>query len=502
MDCVGRFPIRLLLPANTYNDSQTRSYCDDHTLSESHAPPTITPTLALPSHGPYLLITSDHSSFTLLGPEGNGAKNFILPDQGIIPYSLESAVSPDGEWLAYHTGSHKQPPYDLTMHIYSILDGESRTVAALISPDFPENQEQIIEFMNETQPEMAVEMGWTSPVIWSLTDGRRSLAWSPDGRYLAFAAQIDGPSSDLYLYDVVDETISRVSDEFFNIYAVEWSPDGSWIVFRDRTPQHTYEGGTIYAVDFRDGKIGKIEVVDNGFWSRGIGWLTEDLYVIGTSGSSGPGPHTLRMQNLTTHRNTQICPYASYSIFFDQLQERAIYSCDSSDFESDPSSPFHEQGLYYAYLDGRTGLLIDELFFDLAFQEGAQPRLVSTTQSGLVSISMEGNTATIFMPDKQTQGEFWREEIAVSPDQRWLALYGQYGFILFDENDAVRFQIMDTSISRVIWRPDSLGVFIYTIIQAEKTVYYYSIPDETLNLVEVCNRRRCAVYQTDFVWLP
>ncbi|RPI32711.1 MAG: hypothetical protein EHM70_08220 [Chloroflexota bacterium] len=60
---------------------------------------------------------------------------------------------------------------------------------------------------------------------------RQLFFWSPDGRYLAFAAALDGPSADLHVYDVLDGTTQRLSEEPEQIIPMGWSPDGQWIVF-------------------------------------------------------------------------------------------------------------------------------------------------------------------------------------------------------------------------------------------------------------------------------
>lgn len=60
-------------------------------------------------------------------------------------------------------------------------------------------------------------------------------AWSPNGRYLAFSAAIDGPTADLYVYDTVSDQIRRLTDGLDMATQPEWSPDGKWIVHRGIT---------------------------------------------------------------------------------------------------------------------------------------------------------------------------------------------------------------------------------------------------------------------------
>jgi WD40 repeat protein len=58
-----------------------------------------------------------------------------------------------------------------------------------------------------------------------------NLAWSPDGQKLAFVAAIDGASSDVYLFDAGDFSVTRLTDEESNAASLHWSPDGSYLQY-------------------------------------------------------------------------------------------------------------------------------------------------------------------------------------------------------------------------------------------------------------------------------
>ena len=54
--------------------------------------------------------------------------------------------------------------------------------------------------------------------------------WSPDGRYLAFSANVAG-FSDLFLYDLAADSLRRLTQDAFADLQPAWSPDGSHIAY-------------------------------------------------------------------------------------------------------------------------------------------------------------------------------------------------------------------------------------------------------------------------------
>jgi TolB protein len=60
--------------------------------------------------------------------------------------------------------------------------------------------------------------------------GDHTPSWAPDGRSIAFASNRDG-TSHIYVLDVADCTVRRVTRGAAFAYGPEWSPDGRRIVF-------------------------------------------------------------------------------------------------------------------------------------------------------------------------------------------------------------------------------------------------------------------------------
>lgn len=62
-----------------------------------------------------------------------------------------------------------------------------------------------------------------------------SPAWSPDGKSIVFSA-LSGSARDLFMYDLVNESLTRLTNDRFDDIDVAWFPDGQSIVFSSDRP--------------------------------------------------------------------------------------------------------------------------------------------------------------------------------------------------------------------------------------------------------------------------
>ena len=128
------------------------------------------------------------------------------------PQPYRHGLSPDKKYFAYITGEYAPTLVVLDMQTNSII---------LETPLSGPNS-QIKPDMNAGDPGQSVLLAMQF---------YGSLAWSPDSSRLAFVAAMDNFSTDLYLFNPTDLSVTRLTDEASNAAHINWSPDGYFIQY-------------------------------------------------------------------------------------------------------------------------------------------------------------------------------------------------------------------------------------------------------------------------------
>ncbi len=257
--------------------------------------PTATSELGLRTDGPYLSYfreVNGEYQFVMMDGDGMGQKTFSIPTT--LMDTLSDAVraldtrlvSPDGTWLAVYTGWAGVPDvfppsgiFDLTLNLYNFSTGELDVVAPLLSSDYPDN---FIKAAGRSNDPIITTESLYAAFMNGIT---RSLSWSPDGKYLAFAGQMDGLSSDLYIYEVETKTIRHLSNEDQQIQGILWSPDGKWILYDGANQIGVGMKFDVYAAAVDGSSTKRLSVTTSGFsvWVNSHSYLEYDNdYELGT----------------------------------------------------------------------------------------------------------------------------------------------------------------------------------------------------------------------------
>jgi hypothetical protein len=181
---------------------------------------------------------------------------------------LHQAVSPDGSQLALVA----RDDIGIGLYLVEIPSGETQIIAALLLL----TEEDLLD---ATSPKAI-----TSYAIMDYPN----VAWQPvDGRLLAFTGAINGPTSDLYLYDIQIGEFTQLTDGPSQAIAPSWSPDGQYILHYGVSWVPPF-GGAIVGYNRLDGawavRASDGEVINQpkpkGYHGNFVGWQDDSHYMI------------------------------------------------------------------------------------------------------------------------------------------------------------------------------------------------------------------------------
>jgi hypothetical protein len=456
---------------------------------------TATPAPGLTTAGPYLFIGD-----TAYELDGSGRRELALPTNNP---DFQENYSPDRRWFAYVTGqdygfptAHKD---EMTLRIRDLWTGNEKEVAKLAPEDYQARLEKLAEELNqEMSPPSYDDYVPDCEIAWYNLDLDMYLwySWSPDGRYLAFSAMIDGNSSDVYLYDTDTGTIQRKDDDELNVRYIGWSPDGRWIRYynyvvgdsscysydRNPTPDR-YVRADSSNTDFSI----NLNLVD---WTFPQEWLMSEIrFRVGQSVSidGWPGYQSLYLANSETGARTKVWANG-WSGFAVDPGRREIAILGYQPCEGEDCWPENTR-LFIGPLTGskkRTADL-EGIQYKIIFRHGAVHRyLIATAISYYPPVysDIRGlNQAGTLDPIK-TGGNY---RISFSPDYRWMAIAGGDGITLLDPSDQIYYSWADKPVGDIAWKTNSQALYFST----SETVYYLPIEEPMPQPVFQCGKSSC-----------
>jgi hypothetical protein len=127
-----------------------------------------------------------------------------------------SGISSTG-WVALRTSSEPESPQDISLTLFHLPEFEVIDAIPLLSTHINESIRPLYDFSSITLD--------GEDVFLALTETWFKPRWSSCGRYLAFAAALDGESTDVYIYDTQRRTRTRLTEEPYQAMVLGWSPD-------------------------------------------------------------------------------------------------------------------------------------------------------------------------------------------------------------------------------------------------------------------------------------
>ncbi len=281
----------------------------------------------LNASGPWLLIDTDKGLFAT-NPDGSGLSQFIDTDYWNGNPTI--SIQPGGHLVAFISPAGSDL-HHTALNLLSLPDGKVTKITNLTSPQ------------TETYADlMPGDSGFEG--LRAMTE-QEHMAWSPDGKLLAFVGLMDGPSADIYTYNVVTGTIQRISDDPDQEYWPSWSPDGSTLMFF--SAQSFGTGAGFYTTGIW-GASGTGLTVKALYHPKGgneemNGWLDNTTAVVDTW-TPQAGSENLRLYDVATRTESVVTSNGIDGAAVDSVNQAVIYDNSS--------------GLYMLTADNRTPKLL------------------------------------------------------------------------------------------------------------------------------------------------
>jgi hypothetical protein len=236
----------------------------------------------LDGSGPWLLLETEQGLWAL---SWDGSSLGRLTEVDYWEWDLPQAIQPNGNMVAYLT-----PPgndlHNLALNLLTVPEGNSVVMTRLTS-------DAAGAYADLNPGENGFE------ALRAIHD-QPSFAWSADGTQLAFTAILQGPSADIYIFDLLTQEIRRVSQDEAQDFAPSWSPDGTHLVYLSVEGFGTGAGWSqsgVWLADTRGGTPVPISPA-TGTGEEILGWLDDNTVVL-TTWAQPCGPQQLRLYDVS-----------------------------------------------------------------------------------------------------------------------------------------------------------------------------------------------------------
>ncbi len=426
-----------------------------NSLSEGVNTPTSQSTLA--SNGPWLLYPApDQKRLHAYDVESGAILEISLPEP-ILVGDLIYGLSPDGHALIIRAGSPSNTD-ELALYQIDLPSTEVLLLTPLLSLSL---QREIIN----DESDRAFE---TLQVV-TRPDG---IAWSPDGRFLAFTAALDSSSSDLYVFDTERGRIDRLNGLYSQSAKPFWAPESNWLIFQELG--YGAESG------WRSEVVSEISIPGyvyhnalyipppNSQEEAFLGWVNSQSVI--SFSQTSEGNSLLRQINVEILSLSVILPGSFEQIAFDPESKSMAYVLG----EADASVGGLMAGVYLRKSERASAdLLRAGVWDELIWEDGGM--FVAAGPQGIFAFTPEGESVTLSN----------ESHLQLSPNGNWMIAWGDgedtdLGARLYQSPGGnLLQQLTDKWVERVYWAPDSKNFFI----QAEGSLYHLAFPG--LELVQI-----------------
>jgi len=425
--------------------------------------PTETPLANVPTSTPQSTVTPDGPWLVYPAPGGDGlhaydieAKNIItinLPEP-IYWEDLQNGLSPDGRKLFIRAGSPTETD-ELSLYKIDLMSEEVSKITPLLSLLL---QRKIVN-----------QEGTRSFDVLEVVTRSDGIAWSPDSRYLAFSAALDNQSSDLYIFDALNNRVSRMNGLPTHNATPTWGLDSNLLISQEL-------GRTSSGESWRAENVTGVRVPEfdnqNTFYlpisesqeEVFVGWLNAQTFV--SYSLTADGPSTLRRVNVENYDYSVIQGGSFDAVAIDPVSHTIamIFGNESVTAQGKVEGVYLLRPENIDFQLQRGGL-----WLDLKWDSGGM--FIANGSQGLFAFSSDGRN--MILPGEKAAD--------LSPRGNWMLTWGD-GARLYQLPSVYPLQTLtEDNVEAIFWQPDSKAFFL----QSEGALYYLAFPSLNFQQVEV-----------------
>lgn len=418
-------------------------------VSPSEAEIPSIPESALTIHGPWLVFSTE-TGLWAVNHDGSSLTQILRnenPDRMGTAYGIFPA--PRGGRIAVVTVDNimdlASPQLSLISMI-SVPRPEIEKIAAL----FPE----AAEITAYTRADIDI---WATVGVWN------DLAWSSDGHKLAFNGAMDGSSSDLYVYDLDDKEITRLTSGPMQSVDPIWSPDDQSIVHAGIYATSWGASGifgyshydAIWSARADASQVDRLFSSDVTGWENVLGWIDNHTYLADSA-------YNMPLCNLENIRVVDIQTGNIRPVWSDPYFARAFDPNSGivllSVIDDSTCGEENEPGLYQLSTDPahETRLIVEGDVGEVDWSDDAQLFFVKIP-TGVMAVDSYGRTRDLVSPDSAIDLPIVARgsgRLAWIGDGLWIGS-------LKDSLDQEPVRIFNQSVTEATWSPDGENILFF-----------------------------------------
>jgi hypothetical protein len=300
------------------------------------------------------------------------------------------------------------------------------------------------------------------------------IAWSPSGRFLAFNAALDNESSDLYVYDQLNNRVERLNGLYTHSASPSWSPGSNWLISQEMSKDDSDIG-------WRAENVTGLQIpgydAQNSLYlppsdSKGevfVGWINPQSFMVYSRTPSGAS--TLKQVDVQTQRSTIVFDGLFDQVVFDPLSQTLAVTVNNDQ----AAAKGMVAGVYLHQPESAS----------FALQRAGEWQNLSWDPVGrFVAAGSQG----VFAFDPSGSNMLFEGEgnIRLSPAENWLLAWGDgstsaVGLRLYQPaSDHPLQTITQAQVQNVFWAPNSKSFFV----QSDGSLYHLVFPILMMNEVE------------------